>query len=200
MIKKILFLTLVVMVITTVQVSAQSIPLPEFFGVYILDSKTLIELTPQKLDYVIAFGRGLPLGIDGIKNTPTIQVNNSNINIILYLEGVEPSKLKLEKLKYIDNMTAGQFNTIGTSPQFFQNVYGVPMNTLIPINMWVYKSEVQFKRAPVEGKPGMYRVVPNQSLTPGIYVLHFGEFNGTPHAVSGGRMVYAFSIRDNSDR
>jgi hypothetical protein len=160
MIKKILFLTLVIIVSAVIQVNSQSTPLPEFFGVYVLDSKTLIELTPQKLDYVMAFGLGLSIGIDGIKNTPTIKVNNQNVNIILYLEGVEPSKLKLEKLKYLDNMTAGQFNTIGTSPQFFQNIYGVSINTIIPVNMWVYKSEVQFRRAPVEGRSGMYRVVP----------------------------------------
>ncbi len=34
----------------------------------------------------------------------------------------------------------------------------------------------------------------------GVYVLHFGGFNGTPHAVRGGRVVYAFSITgDNND-
>jgi hypothetical protein len=197
MIKKILFLTLIVIVITTVQVSSQ-MSLPEFFGVYVLDSKTLIELSSQKLDYVVPF-RGLPIGIDGIKSTPTVQVNNSNINIILYFEGVKPSKLKLEKLKYIDSMTARQFNYQGTLPQFFQNVYGVPMNTLIPINMWVYESEVQFRMAPVEGRSKMYRVVPTQPLTSGVYVLHFGEFNGTPHAVSGEGEVYAFSIKGNSN-
>lgn len=58
MIKKILFLISIVIVSTTIHVNAQSAPLPEFFGIYLLDSKNLIELMPQKLDYVIPF-RGL---------------------------------------------------------------------------------------------------------------------------------------------
>jgi hypothetical protein len=37
MLKKILFLALVIIVSTTIQVSSQSIFLPEFFGVYVLD-------------------------------------------------------------------------------------------------------------------------------------------------------------------
>jgi len=168
-------------------------PLPKFFGIYIVDSKTLIELKPQTPDYVIAFPM-YKIGVDGLKDVPNVRVKDSNASVIVFREGVELSMLRFVKLQYIKCANAGQFNIMGTHPQFFRNVYGMSMDAIIPINMWVYETHMQFKIAPVEGKTGMYRIVPTQPLQPGVYVVHFHarRYFGTPHAVVGGGVVYPF--------
>jgi hypothetical protein len=152
-------------------------PLPSAYGYYIRDEHKMSDLGQVQVITKV----GLPLGdrgpaVDGLSDqTPLLRVDSQSPTIIVYQQNVQPNALQLSALSFVRNMKAYQFNILGTAPQFFSNIYKKDPNETIPIDLWRPSRNVQLRVEPVEGKTGMYKVVPAAQLEVGKYALYFPD-------------------------
>jgi len=120
-------------------------PLPEFLGVYALDSGRLIELREaqeERRTRLFGFKLGQPgSGVGGINKLSGISLGK-NVQFIFYRE-IRPVRLSIAKL---------QFNK--------------------ELNIWVPVEDIPVKIAPIQGRPGMARVVPSHQLADGVYMFY----------------------------
>lgn len=177
-----IFLLLSVFDITVVL--AEKIPIPEFYGIYLVSNGKLIQLKQSERGHV---GDTMS-GIVGIKRRSEIDIKESKPNVIVYEQGVAPSRILLSKLIFKRKILAGGQKGNKFFPQKWYTA-----------NMWIVESSIQLRVAPIEGKKDMYRLVPTTPLTPGVYVLHKGDLQsestpGAMFALSQSSFVYNFSI------
>jgi hypothetical protein len=176
---------------------AQTGSLPEFYGVYLRQGEKVIPLKQGNL----TFRTGLKLadirtGLYGIENPPDIKIDVAPIEILYYEPNISPSKARLSCLVYIASAPANFFDVKKpkTSRTFFRNVYGVSYYKKIPINLWCVDHNIRLRIAPVDKKPGMYRLVPQKKLVPNnIYVVNFGSVGGPTYFI-GNLKFYPFSF------
>src|SRR5713101_5478774 len=72
-------------------------------------------------------------------------------------------------------MKAFEFNIPGTRPFLFPSLYGRNYDDTVQVNVWRPKTDVPLRVEPVEGKAGMYRLIPSSPLKPGRYTLYARE-------------------------
>jgi len=156
-------------------------PVPTALGMYALDGAELNRLAKVTVTTKIGIG---PAGgrkpiqgyaVDGLSGEPNLAVRSSKPIFIVYDEGIDLKALHLSRLVYINEMQAYQFNAYGTQPQFFPSVYGLDYKDAIPIRLWRPTADIAFSIEPVEGKPGMYRLIPGATLENGKYAIYTGE-------------------------
>lgn len=152
--------------------------LPEFHGIYISGGKlTALQLVPVTTRFGLMVGgqsnRGM--AVDGFAGSPPQVTMESNPTFIVYMQGVDISKIRLSSLVCTDNLEAYQFNLLNTNPSFFHNVYQKNYHDTVKVDLWQAKGIIEFRVAPVSGKTDMYRLVPVSSLVPGKYALYFGD-------------------------
>ena len=172
---------------TTAQPSS---PLPSSYGYYILDDQKLSELSRAQV--ITKFGLTLAdrgFAVDGLSGqAPTLRIGSLSPTIIVYQQNVPTNALQLSALSLVRSMTAYQFNIINTAPQFFSNVYRKDPNETIPIDLLRPSRNLQMRIEPVEGKAGMYKLVPSVPLEVGKYALYF------PDSLHAGDIVFSASV------
>ena len=67
----------------------------------------------------------------------------------------------------------GNAGSIPAGAAFFIDVYGRNYYDVIELNFWRPKNQVRLRIEPVEGKHGMYKLIPELLLKPGLYTLYF---------------------------
>jgi hypothetical protein len=173
--------------------------LPSSFGYYVLDNQKLTELRQTQVD--TKFGltvadRGF--AVDGIpENAPLPRVESLSPTIIVYQQNVSTSALQLSELSLVRTMKAYQFNIINTAPQFFANVYQKNPNETIVVNLWRPSRAIQMRVEPVEGKAGMYKLLPTMPLGVGKYALYFPDSihaSDVVFSASNGRQAVVLSF------
>ena len=178
-----------------------SSPLPSSYGYYVLDNQKLSQLGQAQV--VTKFGLTLAdrgFAVDGISSQAlTPRVESLSPTIIVYQQNVSASALQLSALSFVRSMKAYQFNIINTAPQFFSNVYRKDPNETVPIDLWRPSRDVQMRIEPVEGKTGMYKLVPSAPLEVGKYALYYPDSlhaNDIVFSASVGRqaVVVAFEV------
>jgi tetratricopeptide (TPR) repeat protein len=147
---------------------AQKILIPEFYGIYLVANGKLIELNKNHVNYAYAQGdcwfRGY---ITGLKNLSPINITDNQLYIILFLENLDLSAIKLSKLQFVDKYPLEcQVLGVGLESQ----------KKMTLVNMWVIEKNIPYRIAPVEGKTGMYRIVPKEPLEAGKYAINTGCF------------------------
>jgi hypothetical protein len=177
-------------VATAVPAATTAPPLPSAYGYYLRDEHKMSDL--GQVQVITKFG--LTLGnigsaVDGLSDqTPILRIDTQSPTIIVYQQNVQPSALQLSALSFVRNMKAHQFNMLGTAPQFFFNVYKKDPNETIPIDLWRPSGNVQMRIEPVEGKAGMYKLVPAVQLELGKYALYL------PDSIHADDVVFSASV------
>ena len=159
MMKKLFIILSVIFLIGNLQdLHAEEIPVPEFYGVYVVADGKLIELKPSD----VSFGGGQV----GLKKNPKVEVMDNKAYIIVYKKGVEPTRWGLAKLRFVSSDVV----EVAPLPGWKAEKKGVTLNA------WVLERTIELKVAPIENKQDMYRLVPNAPLAPGVYALPSGLF------------------------
>jgi hypothetical protein len=165
--------------------------LPSAFGFYIVDRGVLRGLELVNVTTRMGLIAGAAIGgtngyaVDGLVGNPPISVHDRAPIIIAYGQNIDVNTLRLSELTYVSTMKAYQFNILGTQPAFFRNVYGRGYNDTVQVGLWRPDGQVSISVEPVDGKPGMYRLIPNSALGPGRYSLYEAG------ALHGANMIFA---------
>lgn len=171
--------------------------LPEFYGMYIKQGEKIIPLKLGDLVFKTAFSlAGIRSGMYGIPALPDARFDNAPIEIIFYNQRISPEQVYLTTLVKAESIQANYFDLkkSKTNPAFFRNLYGVGYNTLIPINLWVVSVYIPLQIAPVPERLGMYKLVPAQTLAPGVYAVTFGSVGGAQYYLGNDLAFYPFVI------
>ncbi|HDL15004.1 MAG TPA: HEAT repeat domain-containing protein [Euryarchaeota archaeon] len=184
-----------VFVILIVSPVLSKIPVPEFYGIYLVANGKLIELKSTKVSFKV--------NQNGLAQIPSLDIQDTKAYLIIYQKNVNPNKLDFAKLKFLRSKVVEFQATPG-----FKNPY-MDSRKLINFNMWVLDGIMKFKVAPIEGKEDMYRLVPEHPLAPGVYAVPagvFGEVEAGPGGFGGylksmdkrdmyGGMAYGFTVK-----
>jgi hypothetical protein len=180
-------------------------PVPTAYGYYVLDGGQLRVLEPVPVTTIIGLRPGGPRAgtpgwaVDGFKGEPPITLSALAPVFIVYQQNPDVSSFRFSALEFTSVMRAYQFNVHGTARPFFANVFeGMTPEDEIGINLWRAKGTRPLPVEPVEGKPGMFRLTVQSSLTPGRYGLWQGQALheiGTVFATDGSRQASAFLLR-----
>ena len=176
---------------------------PTTYGYYAIDEGWLVKLETTsvvtKLGLEIGGRSGLGYAMDGLGGEPPLSLRDQSPTFIVYQQNVNINSLHLSDLVFVSTKQAYQFNIKGTAPQFFSNVYGGRgYYDVIDINLWRPKNEVSLRIEPVEGKQGMYKLIPELPLKPGRYTLYFeGAIHpyGTVFVATRGEQRSVFHFR-----
>jgi hypothetical protein len=172
--------------------------LPSAYGYYVLDGGKLRALQAVTVDVVVGLRAGnIPggpgWGVDGFKDEPNMTLNSAEPVFIVYQQNLNATAFRFSELQFVSSLQAGQFNVHGTRPEFFPGVFGgVRPNDTVMVNLWRPKAADQVRVEPIEGKSGMFRLIPNSPLLAGRYALWFGN---SLHPVS---MIFATDGSRNS--
>jgi hypothetical protein len=173
--------------------------LPSSYGYYVLEHDRLDELV--QVQVVTKFGLKLAdrgFAVDGISDgSNMLKIESPTPTIIVYQQNVPTGGLQLSALSFTGNLKAYQFNIINTAPQFFSNLYSKSPNETIPINLWRPSRRIMVRIEPVEGRTGMYKLVPSLPFEPGKYALYFPDSlheSDVVFSASDGREATAFAF------
>lgn len=188
---------------TSLNVGDSKTPLiPTAYGYYVIDEGQLLELKPTpvitKMGLQIGGRSGMGYAMDGFAGETSLSLRSYSPIFIVYQQNVDIRTFRLSDLVYVETKQAYQFNIKGTDSRFFRNVYSRNENDVIQIDLWRPKTKVPLRVEPVEGKPGMYKVIPEALLRPGRYTLYIeGDINpdGTVFAAEINRKSSAFYFR-----
>jgi hypothetical protein len=170
-------------------IGSQSLPansekaslIPTAYGFYVVDEGQLRELKPSPVITKIGLQPGGPRSrlagsaMDGFAGEPPFSIASQAPIFIVYQQNVNPNDFHLANLVYVSTKQAGQFNYFGTNPMFFRNLYGVNESDIIRIDLWRPKAQIPLRIEPVEGKTGMFRLIPNSPLKPDKYTLYLKD-------------------------
>jgi len=177
----------------------QALSLPAAYGYYIQDGHKMSELSP--IQVLTKFG--LTMGnrgyaVDGISDqTPLFRVDDHSPTIIVYQQNVQPSMLQLSTLAFVQSMKAGEFNISNANLQFFSRTFNKDPNETISLDLWRPNRNIQLSVEPIEGKMGMFKLVPTTQLEVGKYALYFTDSihpNEFVFSASLGRQSTAFAF------
>lgn len=193
--RKVIIIGLIVaMIYLSGDVYGSSAELPEFYGIYLLQGEKIVPLKQGNLQ----FRTGLALadiksGLYGIPAPPDIKVDVAPVEIIFFDPEISPKKVRLSILDYVQAAPANFFDIkkSKTAPQYFRNVYGVSYNKQIQINLYCVERDIPLSIAPVEQKPGMYRLLPQSTLKQAIYAVNLGSVGGPTYYI-GNLKFYPF--------
>ena len=178
--------------------------IPAAYGYYIVDENQLLEVKAASVTTKIGIRPGGPrsgnagVGMDGFPGEPSISIKSKFPIFIVYQQGVDIRGFQLRDLVYTKTEQAYRFNYFKTGQAFFRNTYFVDYYDTIQIDLWRPNKEIQLRIEPVEGKTGMFRLIPQSSLNSGKYTLYFGDDihpDGTIFVAKPGRQTSAFYFR-----
>lgn len=147
---------------TSVAPPQTDVPVPEFFGVYLVSDGKLLELKDAKSENRLKMV-GLSIGISklsGVTASPRsyVIVYGKDLSQIVYF-------LMLGRFEY--------FKTVTTAPND-PFAFGRQLRTF-DARMWIPKEEIPVKPGPVKGQQDLFRVVPTRPLPDGVYAFYLGS-------------------------
>jgi hypothetical protein len=153
--------------------------LPTAYGFYLLDDSKVLTLQPSAVTTKIGLSpRTYSYGgiaVDGIAGDPPVSAKSGAPTVIIYQQAMNMNALHFGKLTYVNTMQAYQFNMNKTDPRFFANVYGKGYNDIVEVGLWRPGDDLPVRVEPVEGRQGMFKIIPASPLQPGRYVIYFGD-------------------------
>ncbi len=176
--------------------------LPTGYGYYAIDEGQLVELKPtpviEKIGLSPGGGGRLGYAMDGLAGEPEVTLSTFSPIFIVYQQNIDINSLRLSDLVYIETEQASSFNITRTDPRFFRNVYSRDMNDIIQLNLWRPKTVLPLRIEPVEGKSGMYRLIPQSQLRAGRYAIYIKDhlhLYNMVHATDSSKKYSAFYFR-----
>jgi len=165
---RILCMSLLIMLIGGSLLASQDVQqqaYPEFYGFYVQSEGKLISLPLSPVNIVfpneVGFEREC---VTGIFDLPTNNFQLNSLTFIIFSPEAEKitKELRLSKLTFYKQYPLSLAKEQGgKSIEKFET----------DIGMWVAMSDIQGQIGPIEGKPGMLRLV-TPALEPGVYAFH----------------------------
>ena len=165
---------------TGVSISCSKGALPEEFGWFVVEHGALRQLEPNQGTGEVHVWGGT---ITGLFKPGDTYVADGNISFVLFDPGLPQmigelklSRLEFERSRWLEQGSGGQ---------------------RVVVNMYTPKADVRFRVLPFKRELRMFRVVPDSTLSAGLYAFHFG---GLGAARSSGDLgsVFDFVIGKDS--
>lgn len=164
---------------------------------YIRQGKKNIKLTKGELTFrtAIFLGEDARSGLYGLTKAPALKADTHPLEIMVFDPESAGEKVRLTRLKYVETNPAHNFNLSLTKldPDRFEKTFGVGYDAAIPINLWCVEEYVPLQITEVPKKPGWFRLVPREKLTPGNYALNRGGLEG-PRLYTGEHPIYPITL------
>ena len=143
----------------------QNREMPEFFGYYLVSGSQVQEMKSVKVAHRGAENKGYPTQdfVFGVENVKGLDIADSKAYLLVFQENIDIKEIRLNRLK---------FN--GTLQLFAAQLIGDSLRLPTRVNLWSKGENISFKTAPVPGRTGMYKIVPDSELLPGAYALTNG--------------------------
>lgn len=153
---KILFICL--FYVNIYSLDAQNSLIPQYFGTYMVINNNLTELSGSMADSLrgVGFLDNSLLGISNLKGNYRKWITDSNLYFIVYNQDFKEKPI-LAKMEFKRNTQMKNSMT-----EQIQDV---------AVNMFVPSQYINLKIAPIEGKQGAYKLMPEKALEPGIYAF-----------------------------
>lgn len=138
--------------------TAQNSLIPQYFGTYMVINNNINELSGSLADSLrgVGFLDNSLLGISNLKGNYRKWITDSNLYFIVYNQDFTEKPI-LAKMEYKKNTQMKNSMT-----EQIQEV---------AVNMFVPSQYINLRVAPIEGKQGAYKLIPEKPLEPGIYVF-----------------------------
>ena len=150
---------------------AQQEVYPEFYGFYVQSEGQLISLPMKRVSAVFPNELGERRQIvTGLFDLPQTDFKANRLTIIFFKPDAEKmnSVIKLTKLVFIKQLPLSLAKEQG----------GKSIEEVVTdIGMWLGETDVPLQIGPIEGKPGMLKLVTMAPLEPGVYAVHTGLIN-----------------------
>ncbi len=178
--------------------TGEALLIPSAYGYYVIEDGKLLRIDPVPVTTIMGLQAGGPqtgnpgIAVDGFRDDPSIKLTSQTPTFFIYQQDINAADFHLYDLTYVETMQAYQFNMNKTNPAFFRNVYGRNYYDVLQIDLWRPHNNISVRIGPVDGKPGMYKFIPEQSLTPGKYALFSGD------SVHPDNIIFATSPRRTS--
>ena len=154
--------------------SAQQIP--EYFGVYIVENGKLIQLKENKILIKTPNKGGMQEDcVAGLKRLSNVNVNDESAYLIIFLENFDINSIRLSKLRF------SKMEPLVSIP-----IIGDAVKIQTDVSMWIFEKDISFRTGPIEGKRGMYKIVPTAGFEPGVFALHQGGIRRS--RIQGGQL------------
>jgi hypothetical protein len=135
------------------------------------------------------------VAVDGLTSDPPLNIEAAIPTLIVYQQFINIQDIHFSQLSFVESLQAYQFNMNNTDRQFFSNVYEQGYYDVIQIGLWMPEIDVSARIEPVEGRPGMFKIIPDAPLQPGKYAVYFGNaihHKGIIFAAADNRRAEAF--------
>lgn len=153
--------------------------LPSTYGFFLRDGTEYRPLTPTAISVVFGLimrASGDGIAVDGFSGDPLQVPASAPAQLLVYQQNVDAASIRLSRLEFVRNLHAYEFNMMNTNQQFFENVWGVDYNQVVPVNLWrPRESNIPVRIEPVTERVGMFRLTPERPLPPGRYGVYSGQ-------------------------
>src|SRR4030065_912704 len=157
---------------------------PEFFGIYLVADGKFVELKENSVSIKTPNQAGSQEdSVSGLKSLSNVNSNDTSAYIIIYLESIDINKIKLSKLRFSKTESLVSISIMGNAKKYMTN-----------INMWVFEKDVPFRMGPIDGRKGMYKIVPSGGFESGVYAIHGGSIRNE-RIQGGGIGIYTASAK-----
>ena len=172
--------------------------LPSSEGYYISDDPVLVKLHAKEVETRVGLNHdNKSFAVDGFGSRHNLYVPTRTPIIILYQQDVNIENIRVSLMSFSKEMTASQFDIEHTDKQSFKDIYGKSPDEIIRVNLHCPVRDVEVRIEAVEGKSGMYRLIPVKPLEDGYYAVYtVGALHGcnTVFRVPEGRKPVAFNF------
>jgi len=182
------------------KMTADSTGLPSSEGLYVSDGQALVKLQANKVETIVGLiSNTKNFAVDGFLNNPQgrLHVSTRTPTIILYQQSVNIEDIRVSSTSFLKEMPAKQFDMEQTDTQSFKDIYGKSPDEAISVGLRCPVQDVEIRVEPVDGKSGMYRLIPVNPLENGYYAVYAsGALHGcnTAFRMTGDRKQSAFGF------
>ena len=175
----------------------QKVPAPgKYYDLYLRQGAKNIPLKQGELVFRTVLALGVTKsGLYGIAQPPLTRISAQPVEILVFDPETAAASLRLSRLSRVDAAPANSFDLKATrlATPLFEQVYQVKSDSQVAINLWTAERDVPLQVAPVPGRPGWYRAVPEEQLAEGLYAVNFGLVQG-PRIYAGEPHFYPFAV------
>jgi len=178
--------------------SAENTGLPSSEGCYISDDPVSVKLHVKEVETRVGLSHdNKNFAVDGFGSRHNLYVPTRTPTIIIYQKDVNIEDIRVSLMSFSKELTAVQFDMEHTDRQSFKDVYGKSPDDVIRVNLHCPVRDVEVRIEAVDGKAGMYRLIPVKPLEDGYYAIYaVGTLHGCNNVfrVPEGRKSFAYNF------
>jgi len=156
------------------KVAVDSTGLPSSEGCYVSDGPALVKLQANNVETRVGLNSNAQnFAVDGLDNPQgKLHVSTRTPTIILYQQGLNIENIRVSSMSFLKELSAKQFDIEQTDTQSFKDIYGKSPDEAISVKLRCPVQDIEMRVEPVDGKSGMYRLIPVKPLENGYYAVY----------------------------